>query len=84
VKNKNIQIAEIIDAFTQGEPELFGKSKAELMPVRQLKKSSLVICDARLDKLVHANRTYGSHFASSPPLLFWQPGFYGLATRFLI
>lgn len=74
MKNKNIQIAEIIDAFTQGEPELFGKSKAELMPVRQLKKNSLVICDASLDKLVHSNKAYSSHCATPPPLLFWQPG----------
>lgn len=74
MKNKNIQIAEIIDAFTQGEPELFGNSKAKLMHVTELKKNRLIICDAHLSKLVYSNKAYSSYCATSPPLLFWQPG----------
>lgn len=33
IRNHNLQIGVVIDAIAQSEPELFGNSQAELMPV---------------------------------------------------
>ena len=41
IKNHNLQIGEVIDALDQSEPELFGNSQAELMPVNYSNQKEL-------------------------------------------
>ena len=49
----NLQIAEVIDAIAQADPDLFDNENAILMPVQYSDRLALVICDrslgARLD-----------------------------------
>ena len=44
----NLQIAEVIDAIAQTEPDLFGQGNAILMPVQYSDRLALVICDRSL------------------------------------
>lgn len=50
-KSHNLQIGEVIDAISQTEPELFGKSTAILMPVNHVDRLDIPICDSRLNNL---------------------------------
>jgi hypothetical protein len=50
-KSHNLQIGEVIDAISQTEPELFGKSTAVLMPVNHVDRLDIPICDSRLNNL---------------------------------
>jgi hypothetical protein len=50
-KSHNLQIGEVIDAISQTEPELFGKSTAMLMPVNHVDRLDIPICDSRLNNL---------------------------------
>ena len=52
IRNHNLQISTVVDAIAQTEPELFGKSGAELMPVKYLGKLDIPICDSHLNDLV--------------------------------
>jgi hypothetical protein len=88
MKSTNIQISSIASLLAESEPELFGRGSAELMPVTRLtNERGLIVCNARLNDVVRVaigeskrervNMTksaYGSHFTSSLPLVFWQPG----------
>lgn len=88
MKSTNIQISRIANLLAESEPELFGRGSAELMPVTRLNnKRGLIVCNARLNEVIRvaigeserertnkAKSAYGSHFTSSLPLVFWQPG----------
>lgn len=88
MKSTNIQISRIANLLAESEPELFGRGSAELMPVTKLNnKRGLIVCNARLNEVIRvaigeserertnkAKNAYGSHFTSSLPLVFWQPG----------
>lgn len=51
-QSHNLQIGEVIDAFAQTEPELFGQGTATLMPVTQVDKISIPICNAHLNEIM--------------------------------
>lgn len=51
-QSHNLQIGEVIDAFAQTEPELFGQGTATLMPVAQVNKICIPICNARLNDIM--------------------------------
>ena len=88
MKSRNIQISNVASLLAESEPELFGRGSAELMPVTRLSnKRGLIVCSARLNEVIRvaigeserertniAKNVYGSHFTSSLPLVFWQPG----------
>ena len=47
-KTHNLQIAEVIDAIAQTEPDLFGEGSATLMPVKHSASLDIPICNAHV------------------------------------
>ena len=50
-ESHNLQIAEVIDAIAQSDPDLFDNENATLMPVEYRDKLDIAICDAHLNNL---------------------------------
>jgi hypothetical protein len=48
LKTHNLQIAEVIDAIAQTEPDLFGEGSATLMPVKHSASLDIPICNAHI------------------------------------
>ena len=51
-ESHNLQIAEVVDAIAQADPDLFDNKNATLMPVTYSDSTAVVICDNTLGQMV--------------------------------